>query len=127
MKRRADTLPIVPGRWNNVKLLEFRLPQDATVHLAIQEYAARLPIYHFDAFRLRSDAEFLDLGAQEYFTSTGVCLIEWADRVQGCLPAERLGIELIVTGETGRTALLQATGECYESLLGALTTSPPLK
>jgi tRNA threonylcarbamoyladenosine biosynthesis protein TsaE len=92
----------------------------------IQEYAARLPIYHFDAYRLRSDAEFLDLGVHEYFTSTGVCLIEWADRVQACLPAERLGIELIVTGETGRKALLQATGERYESLLGALTASPLL-
>ena len=92
----------------------------------IQEYAARLPIYHFDAYRLRSEAEFFDLGVHEYFASPGVCLIEWADRVQGCLPAERLGIELIVTGETGRKALLQATGERYESLLGALTASPLL-
>src|SRR5947199_6148022 len=33
----------------------------------IQEYAARLPIYHFDAYRLRTPAEFGDLGVHEYF------------------------------------------------------------
>src|SRR5688572_7220392 len=52
----------------------------------IQEYEARLPIYHFDAYRLASEAEFADLGVQEYFEGCGVCLVEWADRVKGCLP-----------------------------------------
>src|ERR1700750_2210609 len=47
----------------------------------IQEYDARLPVYHFDAYRLRGEADFLDLGAHEYFEGRGVCLIEWADRV----------------------------------------------
>src|SRR6266403_4305588 len=46
----------------------------------IQEYEARLPIYHFDAYRLRAEAEFADLGAHEYLQGSGVCLIEWADR-----------------------------------------------
>src|SRR6516164_7772954 len=45
----------------------------------VQEYQARLPIYHFDAYRLKSEAEFADLGAHEYFESNGVCLVEWAD------------------------------------------------
>src|SRR5271165_5127652 len=43
----------------------------------IQEYDGTLPIYHFDAYRLRGDAEFAELGAHEYFESGGVCLIEW--------------------------------------------------
>src|SRR5438128_10172843 len=38
----------------------------------IQEYAARLPIYHFDAYRLNSPAEFFDLGIHEYFEDNGV-------------------------------------------------------
>src|SRR5947208_10713503 len=50
----------------------------------IQEYDARLPIYHFDAYRLRGAAEFFDLGAHEYFEGKGVCLVEWADRVEPC-------------------------------------------
>src|SRR5580704_14255702 len=33
----------------------------------IQEYEGRLPIYHFDAYRLKTEAEFADLGVHEYF------------------------------------------------------------
>src|SRR5947209_10992670 len=73
----------------------------------IQEYAARLPIYHFDAYRLRGAAEFVELGAHEYFAGDGVCLVEWADRVAGCLPKEYLRVTLEVTGETSRRATLE--------------------
>src|SRR5437899_12146513 len=48
----------------------------------IQEYTGRLPIYHFDAYRLKHSGEFLELGAHEYFEGKGVCLVEWADRVE---------------------------------------------
>src|SRR5262249_1516944 len=58
----------------------------------IQEYTGRLPIYHFDAYRLHSAAEFFDLGSAEYFEGDGVCLVEWGDRVLTCLPPERLDI-----------------------------------
>src|SRR5207253_7071847 len=68
----------------------------------IQEYEARLPIYHFDAYRLRGEGDFDELGAHEYFQGGGVCLVEWADRVPLSLPAERLEIRLTVTGETSR-------------------------
>jgi tRNA threonylcarbamoyladenosine biosynthesis protein TsaE len=80
----------------------------------VQEYEARLPIYHFDAYRLRTEAEFAELGADEYFESNGVCLVEWADRVPGCLPAEHLRITLSVTGETSRRATIEGKGREYE-------------
>jgi tRNA threonylcarbamoyladenosine biosynthesis protein TsaE len=86
----------------------------------IQEYAARLPIYHFDAYRLRSEAEFFELGVHEYFEGEGVCLVEWADKVSSLLPAERLSINLEVLGETQRRAIVSAHGECYERLTRAL-------
>src|SRR5215468_8629155 len=83
----------------------------------IQEYRARLPVYHFDAYRLRGEGEFFDLGAHEYLDGDGVCLVEWADRVPGCLPAEHLRITLTVTGESSRRALLEGRGEIYEKLI----------
>jgi tRNA threonylcarbamoyladenosine biosynthesis protein TsaE len=86
----------------------------------IQEYLARLPVYHFDAYRLRGEAEFSELGAHEYFEGDGVCLVEWADRVRGCLPPEHLRITLSVTGENSRRAEVQATGERYEAVVKAL-------
>jgi tRNA threonylcarbamoyladenosine biosynthesis protein TsaE len=94
----------------------------------IQEYDARLPIYHFDAYRLRTAAEFSELGAHEYFAGNGVCLVEWADRVEPCLPKSLLRIELKVTGETTRKLTLFAHGREYELLIERLTTafaSPP--
>src|SRR6516164_1458075 len=77
----------------------------------IQEYNARLPIYHFDAYRLHNEAEFFDLGAHEYFQGQGVCLVEWADRVAGCLPAEHLRVTLAITGETSRRATVEGFGD----------------
>lgn len=87
----------------------------------IHEYPARLPIYHFDAYRLNSAAEFLDLGATEYYEAGGVCLIEWADRVSAALPEERLTISLEVVDENRRRAEMTAVGEKYTTLLATAT------
>lgn len=91
----------------------------------VQEYAARLPIYHFDAYRLNTEAEFAELGVHEYFESNGVCLIEWADRVVGCLPADYLRITLETTGEKSRRAVVEGKGEAYEKLTAELELSEP--
>ena len=86
----------------------------------LQEYAAKLPIYHFDAYRLCSEGDFADLGVHEYFEGDGVCLIEWADRVPSCLPAEHLRITLTVTGSTTRQLQAEGRGAAYEALLRRL-------
>jgi tRNA threonylcarbamoyladenosine biosynthesis protein TsaE len=86
----------------------------------IQEYEGRLPIYHFDAYRLRNEREFLELGAQEYFEGQGVCLVEWADKVANALPAEILRVMLNVTGEESRRFTFQGRGARYDALVAAL-------
>ena len=87
----------------------------------IQEYPARLPIYHFDAYRLRTPAEFAELGVEEYFAGDGVCLIEWADRVASLLPPNHLRIEIVITGETSRRFNLEANGERYAEIAQQLS------
>ena len=87
----------------------------------VQEYRqGRRPIFHFDTYRLADDDEFLELGPDEYFEGEGLTLIEWADRVEACLPRERFEIKLEVTGETQRTFHLTASGECYQPALAEL-------
>jgi tRNA threonylcarbamoyladenosine biosynthesis protein TsaE len=86
----------------------------------IQEYAGRLPIYHFDAYRLQNAQEFFDLGAGEYLEGDGVCLIEWADRVEKFLPAHRLTIRLEVTSTTSRRVHIEAAGAEYQPILHSL-------
>jgi tRNA threonylcarbamoyladenosine biosynthesis protein TsaE len=90
----------------------------------VQEYdGGRLSVYHFDAYRLHDEAEFADLGAAEYFEGQGVALVEWADRVPGCLPDDRLWLELRVTGPSSREARLTATGPRHATVLGGLDGS----
>jgi tRNA threonylcarbamoyladenosine biosynthesis protein TsaE len=89
----------------------------------IQEYAGRLPIYHFDVYRLHDERDFLDLGVQEYFEGDGVCLIEWADKVAGTLPKEFLLVTILVTGENSRRFQFQSHGSGYEQVLGSLKLS----
>ena len=86
----------------------------------IQEYPARLPIYHFDAYRLSGPREFRELGTDEYFHGDGVCLVEWADKVESTLPADHLRIEIEVVDENRRRFHLRATGERYQDLLTRL-------
>ena len=87
----------------------------------IQEYPARIPIYHFDAYRLRGPREFLELGAEEYYESGGVCLIEWADRVADALPREHLKIEIQPVDENRRRFEVTGTGAGYERLVQQLS------
>jgi len=67
-----------------------------------QPYEGSRMLYHLDAYRLKDDDEFLELGPEEYFESDGLTLIEWADRVESCLPAERIEIRIKVAGEHAR-------------------------
>ena len=90
----------------------------------IHEYRASPPVYHFDAYRLRSAAEFRDLGVHEYFEGSGVCLIEWADRVSDGLPDEYLRIAFAITGETSRRLTLEAIGARYVTLVNEMPMEP---
>ena len=75
----------------------------------IHEHRGRLPIYHFDLYRLDTPAQLDDLGYEEYFYGDGVCVIEWAEKIEGLLPDDRL--EIRITGEDDERAFdLRATG-----------------
>jgi len=83
----------------------------------IQEYDARLPIYHFDAYRLQNERQFVELGVYEYLEGEGVCLVEWADKIPSVLPADRLEIHIAVTGELTRRIELAAFGPRHAALI----------
>ncbi|MDU0939924.1 MAG: tRNA (adenosine(37)-N6)-threonylcarbamoyltransferase complex ATPase subunit type 1 TsaE [Clostridiales bacterium] len=53
------------------------------------EYGSgRIPLYHFDMYRLADGSELEDIGAEEYLYGNGVCLIEWPENVEGYLPEQ---------------------------------------
>jgi tRNA threonylcarbamoyladenosine biosynthesis protein TsaE len=86
----------------------------------VREYHGDRPIYHLDAYRLRDEDEFDALGPEEYFEGDGVTLVEWADRVEGSLPEERLEIQIAVTGPQSRRFEITARGEKHEEVVRRL-------
>ena len=60
-------------------------------------------------------------GPLEYLHGQGVCLVEWADRVRDCLPAEHLWIDLEVSGPQSRRFVLTGNGQANEDLIGKMT------
>ena len=82
------------------------VPRDAVTSptfVLVNEYRqGRLPIFHFDAYRLKDIDEFLELGPEEYFDSDGLTFIEWADRVEEALPKERIEIQIEIKPDDSR-------------------------
>ncbi len=69
----------------------------------IQTYRGRLPLVHIDTYRIADDDEFFELGIDEYLDDgEAVVAIEWANRFESLLPADRLQIDIEVLDESSR-------------------------
>jgi tRNA threonylcarbamoyladenosine biosynthesis protein TsaE len=69
----------------------------------VHEYEdGRLPVYHFDFYRLSNSEAVLRLGFDDYVFGDGVSLIEWADRYPDLIPKEAKWISFELKGENGR-------------------------
>jgi tRNA threonylcarbamoyladenosine biosynthesis protein TsaE len=85
-----------------------------------QAYRGDRTISHFDAYRLQGDDEFSELGPEEYFLSSGITFVEWAERVERSLPPEHVDVHIHVTGETSRRFEITAVGKTYEPVIDRL-------
>lgn len=72
-----------------------------------QQYDSSPPIYHLDVYRLRDEDEWYELGVEELLQREAWVFIEWAERFADVLPEARIDLELEITGETARRAILQ--------------------
>lgn len=71
----------------------------------VKEYrSGRLPLFHFDVYRLSSGEELLDIGAEDYLEDSGLSVIEWADIVADVLPEDALVVSIEYGEGDARTA-----------------------
>jgi tRNA threonylcarbamoyladenosine biosynthesis protein TsaE len=76
----------------------------------VNEYAGRVDIYHIDAYRLNSVAEFEMIGFDDFCYPESVVLIEWADKIESALVGiDYMRIELFHTGDTQRRIRIDRT------------------
>ena len=106
----AGKTTIVKGIVQGLGVMDRRSVKSPTFSL-VHRYEGRIPIYHFDAYRLEGDYEMIAIGSDEMIYGDGVSLIEWADRVSGCLPREYLKITLTHVSDSERYIELQGYGE----------------
>lgn len=58
----------------------------------VNEYKGRLPLYHFDVYRIDDIYEMYEIGFEEYLYGEGVCIIEWSNIVKDILPKDTIDI-----------------------------------
>jgi len=87
----------------------------------INEYQGRLPVYHFDVYRIMDIEEMYEIGYEEYFYGGGICIVEWASKIEELIPDAHLWIE-IKLGEEGniREFYFKGTTEHFEKIVEEL-------
>jgi tRNA threonylcarbamoyladenosine biosynthesis protein TsaE len=86
-----------------------RSPTFALVHA----YHGRIPLYHFDFYRLSSCAELQGIGFEEYLDVGGVVIIEWADKFPAILPSMRLEVSIRIADSDRRWLQWMAYDTAY--------------
>jgi len=86
----------------------------------VNEYQGKIPIYHFDLFRLNTE-EILELGYEEYFYGEGLTVIEWAEKIEQLLPKEHLKIDIKFKDLYERTISFISQGDRFDKLLKELS------
>ena len=72
----------------------------------VSEYEGKLPLYHFDVYRLDTVEDFLNIGSEEMMYGDGVCAIEWSEKIESALPKDAIIIEIeILTPETRKITI----------------------
>jgi tRNA threonylcarbamoyladenosine biosynthesis protein TsaE len=102
--------------------LDIRSVVNSPTFIIVNEHPGRLPLFHVDAYRLTDADEARQAGVFDERQAQGVTVIEWADRLDGWLPADLLWIELEsdATRPDRRTIRWRATGARHAALANAL-------
>ncbi len=116
----AGKTVLAKGLAEGLGAAEAREVVSPTFVLCREYLRGRIPLYHFDAYRLRGGADLEQIGAPEIFGGDGLSAVEWADRAPQVLPADHLEVRLEVTGEQSRRLVASAGGPASERWLGEI-------
>jgi tRNA threonylcarbamoyladenosine biosynthesis protein TsaE len=71
----------------------------------VTEYRGRVPVYHIDMYRLTQGGGSAELGLDDYLCGNGVCLVEWAERIEELLPPRTVRVHMSVVPDGRRVVV----------------------
>lgn len=82
-----------------------------TFNYVLEYFDGRLPLYHFDVYRLENSEEIYEIGYEDYLQKDGVVLIEWANIIEDELPKKYLKLTLEHYDENNRSVKIDFIGD----------------
>ena len=76
----------MPGAWG--------APAGSPAFTIVNEYEGRIPLFHFDMYRLADADALFDIGWEDYLDRDGVCAVEWSERVEEALPEDTVWVTI---------------------------------
>lgn len=77
-------------------------PVTSPTFVIMNVYPGRMPVYHFDLYRLNGASDLYDIGVEEYFFGRGVSIVEWAEKAEGLFPPSAIRLDLRMIDENSR-------------------------
>ena len=75
--------------------LGYTEPVTSPTYTIVNEYlSGRMPLFHFDMYRMSSSDELFDIGWEDYLDRGGVCAVEWSENIEAALPESYLAVDI---------------------------------
>ena len=84
----------------------------------VNEYEGRLPLFHFDLYRLEGGDALYDIGWEDYLDRGGVCAVEWSERAEAALPRETVWVSIRRCAESGDWRRITIEGRAGDEAAG---------
>ncbi|MCP4706525.1 MAG: tRNA (adenosine(37)-N6)-threonylcarbamoyltransferase complex ATPase subunit type 1 TsaE [candidate division Zixibacteria bacterium] len=68
----------------------------------INEYDGKIPLYHFDLYRMKDSSELYNIGWDDYLMRDGIVVVEWGERAEDQMPDNKIDISIEIISETKR-------------------------
>ena len=89
----------------------------------VNEYEGRIPLFHFDLYRLEGAGDIDELGYDEYLEGEGLSVMEWSDIAPQLLPPHYLDVRIEILSDSERAFSFRGHGREYEKIVERLKTS----
>ncbi len=104
----AGKTTLVKGIAKGLKVKNYKYVNSPSFVL-VKEYKGKIPLYHFDIYRLDNLKDIEDIGYEDYLGRRGVVVIEWAKKMSRILPKKHLDVALKIKGPNERSINISGT------------------